>query len=66
MVETGGSRDPENAVGDGGNAIGPYQIHKVYWQDAVSYDRSLTSSGKTYQNCRGPGSYQYSERVMQV
>ena len=27
MVETGGESDPENAVGDGGKAIGPYQIH---------------------------------------
>ena len=65
-VETGGVADPENAVGDGGKAIGPYQIHDVYWQDAKSYDSSLVANGETYQNCRGSGSFNYSERVMQV
>jgi hypothetical protein len=30
MVESGG--DP-NAIGDGGKAIGPYQIHQAYWID---------------------------------
>ena len=63
MVETGGVSDPENAVGDGGKAIGPYQIHEVYWKDANSFDSSL---GGTYQNCKGSGSFNYSERVMQV
>jgi hypothetical protein len=66
MVETGGESDPENAVGDGGKAIGPYQIHEVYWEDAKSFDSSLVANGKTYQNCKGPGSFNYSERVMQV
>ena len=65
-VETGGEADPENAVGDGGKAIGPYQIHEVYWQDAKSYDSSLVANGETYQNCKGSGSFNYSERVMQV
>ncbi len=32
LVESGG--DPE-AVGDGGRAIGPYQIHRAYWSDAT-------------------------------
>ena len=32
LVESGG--DP-NAVGDGGRAIGPYQIHRAYWSDAT-------------------------------
>ena len=63
MVESGGVSDPENAVGDGGKAIGPYQIHEVYWKDANSFDSSL---GGTYQNCKGSGSFNYSERVMQV
>ena len=31
MVETGGQTNPENVVGDGGKAIGPYQIHESYW-----------------------------------
>jgi hypothetical protein len=33
-VESGGVPDPSLAVGDGGEAIGPYQIHYGYWQDA--------------------------------
>jgi hypothetical protein len=33
-VESGGVSDPSLAVGDGGEAIGPYQIHYGYWQDA--------------------------------
>lgn len=31
-VESGGDC---NAVGDGGRAIGPYQIHRGYWSDAT-------------------------------
>ena len=65
-VETGGEKDPENAVGDGGKAIGPYQIHESYWQDAKGFDSSLVAGGETYQNCKGSGSFNYSERVMQV
>jgi hypothetical protein len=30
QVESAGN---DNAVGDGGKAIGPYQIHRVYWKD---------------------------------
>ena len=63
MVESGGDI---NAVGDGGLAIGPFQIQEAYWSDAVEYDPSLKSGGKTYQNCKGEGSVEYSERVMQV
>lgn len=33
-VESGGDC---NAVGDGGLAIGPYQIHRGYWQDATRF-----------------------------
>lgn len=33
-VETGGHKDPANAVGDQGRSLGPYQIQKSYWQDA--------------------------------
>jgi len=33
-VESGGDG---NAVGDGGQAIGPYQIHRGYWQDATRF-----------------------------
>ena len=51
-VETGGHRDPANAVGDGGKALGPMQIHRVYWQDAVQFDPSLVANGETYQSVR--------------
>jgi hypothetical protein len=33
-VETGGVPDAASAIGDGGAAIGPFQIHRAYWQDA--------------------------------
>ena len=65
-VETGGTFDPEVAVGDNGAAIGPLQIHRVYYNDAVQFDPSLQSGqyrGYTYKNCMGPGSFQYSKRV---
>ena len=63
MVESGGDVD---AVGDGGLAIGPYQIHEVCCKDAAERDPSLKSGSKTYQNCKGEGSVEYSEKVMQV
>ena len=35
VVETGGSpNEGRGAVGDNGNALGPYQIWKIYWTDA--------------------------------
>ncbi len=37
--------------GDGGKAIGPFQIHAVYWQDAVEAEPSL-KAGHDYQDCR--------------
>lgn len=40
-IETGGQRDPDHAVGDGGKALGRYQIWRSYWLDACEYDRSL-------------------------
>ena len=57
-VETGSEPDPENAVGDGGRALGPYQIHRVYWQDAVEHDPSL---GGSYEDVRDAV---YAERVI--
>ena len=62
-VESGGDVD---AVGDGGRSIGPFQIQKSYYDDAVQKDSSLTADGKTYQNCKGPGSIEYSKRVTQA
>ena len=51
-VETGGGADPANAVGDGGKALGPMQIHRVYWADAVEHDPTLVANGETYQSVR--------------
>jgi len=45
-------------VGDGGKAIGPYQIWHSYWQDAVEYDPSI---GGVYRDCMDKA---YSERIM--
>lgn len=46
-VESGDAGD--NAPdGDGGKAIGPFQIRKEYFEDAAKYDKSLDD----YQKCR--------------
>ena len=55
-----------NAVGDGGESIGPFQIQEDYWDDAVVRDPSLTANGQTYQNCTEQGSIEYSKRVIKV
>lgn len=61
QVETGGTpNDGIGARGDGGAAIGPYQIHRVYHIDAAERDRTLTD----YQSCLSSKSY--SERVMKA
>lgn len=44
--------------GDNGKAIGPYQIHRVYWQDAIQAAPDL---GGDYQDCRRRG---YAERII--
>ena len=53
MVETGGRLGP--IKGDGGRALGPLQIHKVYWQDA-------NVSGK-YEDC---ADLEYSKKVVRA
>lgn len=59
QVETGGlPNEGLGAKGDNGNALGPYQIWKVYHIDAATVDRSLTRY-QTCLNCK-----QYSERVV--
>lgn len=58
QVETGGCKDPANAVGDGGKAIGPFQIHQSYWQDAIDYDPSI---GGVYADCKNE---EYARRVV--
>ena len=55
-VESGGL-DPV-PDGDGGRAIGPYQIHRAYWTDAHAFDPTL---GGSYQDCR---KRHYAERVV--
>ena len=54
------SRGNDKAVGDGGKAIGPYQIHKAYWQDAVDFDKSI---GGSYNDCFDPV---YAEKVVRA
>lgn len=56
MVESGDRADPPD--GDGGLAIGPYQIHRVYWQDALEAEPGL---GGDYQDCRRRS---YAEKVI--
>lgn len=59
QVETGGSRDPDRAVGDDGRALGAYQIHRVYWLDAVEHEPSLKARGYEAVTDRA-----YAERVV--
>lgn len=47
-------------VGDGGKAIGPYQIWKAYWQDAVEWDKSI---GGEYQDCMKKA---YAEKIVRA
>lgn len=44
-VETGAESDPDHAIGDGGKALGAYQIHRSYWLDATEKDPALRSLG---------------------
>jgi hypothetical protein len=61
QVETGGlPNDGIGARGDGGAALGPYQIHRVYHIDAAERDSTLSN----YQSCLT--SKAYSERVMRA
>lgn len=52
------------AVGDKGKALGPYQIWRVYYIDAVQFNPSLADDGRTYEDVAGPGGYSYSEEVI--
>ncbi|MBL8755319.1 MAG: hypothetical protein JNK15_18610 [Planctomycetes bacterium] len=56
QVESSGRDDV--ADGDGGKAIGPFQIHFVYWQDALRAEPTL---GGSYPDCRRRA---YAERVV--
>jgi len=56
FVESGHYDNPPD--GDGGLAIGPYQIHEVYWRDATEFRPAI---GGNYQDCRQRA---YAERVI--
>ena len=56
QVETSGRTGA--IVGDNGKALGPYQIHKAYWQDAVAFDKSIKGS---YQDVTNKA---YAEKVV--
>ena len=58
QVESGGAADPGSLLGDSGASLGPYQIQRRAWIDAMKYDPSI---GGTYQDCRNQA---YAERVM--
>lgn len=70
-VESGNRDDAPD--GDGGNAIGRYQIHRAYWQDAVEFDRQqggkfgiVTPADGTpcaYESCRRSD---YAHRVVRA
>ena len=54
QVESGGLKDGgRKATGDGGKAIGPYQIHKPYWEDS--------KVPGTHDDCRDP---EYARKVV--
>jgi hypothetical protein len=54
MVESGGLKDGgRKATGDGGKAIGPFQIHRPYWEDSKV-------PGK-HDDCRDP---EYARKVV--
>ena len=46
-IESGYRPNPPD--GDGGKAIGPYQIHGIYWRDALLQEPGLNGS---YEMCR--------------
>ena len=58
------SRGDNCAVGDNGRSLGPYQITEEYYKDAVEFNPSLKNGGYKYSNVAGPGSYDYSEKVI--
>jgi len=57
QVESGGRT---NVVGDNGKAIGPFQIHEVYWIDAIKHDPSI---GGSYSDCKDPT---YARRIVRA
>ena len=58
QVESGGRLD---LVGDKGKAIGPLQIRRICWVDAVRYDKTLLLLGGNYEDCKR---LEYAEKVV--
>jgi len=58
QVETSGRENSPD--GDGGLAIGPYQIHEAYWRDAVEFAPAI---GGGYQDCR---QREYAEKIIEA
>jgi len=58
IVETGGHPDPANAIGDSGLSLGPYQITRAYWSDAVEHRPEI---GGRYDHVRDAA---YAQRIM--
>lgn len=51
-VESGGHKDNgRHATGDGGRAIGPFQIHKEHWQDSRLDGRFEDCRDLAYARC---------------
>ena len=65
QVESGGNENIKD--GDHGSAIGPLQIHKIYYQDAVEHMHKHPSDyplkPSKYEDCKGPGSFEISKAV---
>lgn len=57
-IEQVESRGNAKAVGDNGRAIGPFQIWRSYWQDAVEHDKNI---GGRYDDCFDK---EYSKRIV--
>lgn len=58
QVESSGVDNPKD--GDQGKAIGPYQIHREYWQDAIKYKPSI---GGKYEDCR---KLEYAQKIVKA
>lgn len=56
--ESGGEKNPNEAVGDNGASLGSFQISKAYWIDALEHDPSI---GGEYEDVKDPD---YARRVV--
>lgn len=61
QVESGGQpNEGRDAVGDNGKALGPYQLHYIYWKDATDFDKSI---GGKYEDVKDKA---YAEKVIKA